>query len=86
MSYIPWDGYLISAHRGEALLNRDQAHDWRGNTGGIDTQSIADAVSGAIREAMANIGIMIDGQVAGTMMAGTVSRAIAGQVRRGRFN
>lgn len=86
MSYVPWDGYLISAHRGEALLNRDQAHDWRGNAGGIDTQSIADAVSGAIREAMANIGIMIDGQVAGTMMAGTVSRAIAGQVRRGRFN
>lgn len=86
MSYVPWDGYLISAHRGEALLNRDQAHDWRGNAGSIDTQSIADAVSGAIREAMANIGIMIDGQVAGTMMAGTVSRAIAGQVRRGRFN
>lgn len=35
MEYIPYNGYQISAHRGEAILTRTEADQWRaGNSGG----------------------------------------------------
>lgn len=88
LSFVPWDGWVSSLHRGEMVLNRNQAELYRNGMGGgsVDTSAIAAAVSQAIRESMANMGVMIDGQTAGAMVAGSVSRSIAGQVRRGRFN
>lgn len=88
LNYVPWDGFVASLHRGETILNRGQAEEWRNGRGGgsVDASAIAAAVSQAIRESMANFGVMIDGQTAGAMVAGSVSRSIAGQVRRGRYN
>ena len=35
MEYIPYNGFQVTAHRGEAILTRTEADQWRaGNSGG----------------------------------------------------
>ncbi len=37
LSYIPRDNYKINAHQGEAVLNKEDAREWRESRGGGDT-------------------------------------------------
>lgn len=83
LNYVPYDGYLAELHRGEVVLNQGQSRNYLDD--GIDTESIAAAVANAVREGMSGMGINMDGQSVGNIVAETVSRNIATQLRGSRY-
>lgn len=65
MNYIPYNGYKVNAHRGEAILTRTEADNWRaGNSSGSITINIHDPV---VREES-------DLDRLGTLIAGKLSQ------------
>lgn len=84
LGYVPYDGYNAILHRGETVLTRQQAEEYRGAGGAvsaaIDASALADAVRGALNGAV----VQMDGHAVGTLLTETVSRSIAQTARRER--
>ena len=63
---VPYDGFPAILHRGERVLTASQARHGEGE-GSADPFAVADAVGGAVKKAMRDIGVYIDGNKAGDM-------------------
>lgn len=63
---VPYDGYPAILHRGERVLTASQARHGEGE-GSADPFAVAAAVGGAVKKAMRDIGVYIDGNKAGDM-------------------
>lgn len=87
LPYVPFDGYVARLHEGERVLTRLENQQFsRGETGGaVDASAISQAVAVAVREAMQNVGVYMDGVSVGHMVAETVSSDISGTARTGRY-
>ena len=74
LEYVPVDGYPATLHRGESVLNRVEAADWRaaqrGGMGGVDPAALGAAVAAA----MQGVTVNIDGRTAGALLTPHVSR------------
>lgn len=74
LEYVPYDDYYTRLHRGESVLNRVEAADWRaaqrGGMGGIDPAALGAAVAAA----MQGVTVNIDGRTAGALLTPHVSR------------
>ena len=86
LEYVPWDGYRAILHKGESVLTRAQAQDWRegnrvGSTPAISAADIANAVAAAI----SGMRVVMDGESVGTIVAPYVS-ASQGESLRARRN
>lgn len=86
LNYVPYDNYVANLHRGEMVLNQNQARNYRnGMGGGVDGDAlyriIADAVAGAVE----GIQINMDGTLVGNAVTKQVSRNIYQQQFSRRF-
>jgi len=84
---VPYDGYRAELHRGEAVLTRAEANDWRsGNRGsGVDTAAIAAAVQEGIRAGLEGVGFYFDKEQVASAVTDSVSRNIANGVNAWRY-
>jgi hypothetical protein len=83
LNYVPYDGYVAELHRGEMVLNQGQSR--RLVEGGIDTKSIANAVSEAIGKSMQGMAINMDGSAVGNVVTSQVSKNLASQMKSRRY-
>lgn len=86
LNYVPFDGFHAVLHRGEQVLTASEARRNRGNSGsstGIDTASIASAVSDAIRSAMS--GVSVNSYLSGKDITDSVDRDMARKLKARRF-
>ena len=86
LEYVPWDGYRAILHKGESVLTRAQAQNWRegnrvGSTPAISAADIANAVAAAV----SGMRVVMDGESVGTIVAPYVS-ASQGESLRARRN
>lgn len=80
LSYVPFDNFPSFLHRGEAVLTRQQAEEYRRNQSGaqpIDTE----ALTGAIIGALSGLSVTMDGKKVGNIVTEQVSRNIAKKTR-----
>lgn len=80
LNYVPYDNYGSLLHRGEAVLTRQQAEEYRRNQSGaqpIDTEALAGAIIGAL----SGLSVTMDGKKVGNIVTEQVSRNIAKKTR-----
>lgn len=84
LAYVPYDNYLTQLHRGESVLNRVEAEDWRaakrGENMGFDPAAVGDAV----KAALAGVSISMDSRTVGALVTPYVSREQAAEAWRRR--
>lgn len=84
LSYVPYDDYVANLHRGETVLTRQQAEEYRaGAMGGVETSAILAKLDSVV-EAIASMSVTMDGQRVGDVVTARVSRNIAQTARRER--
>ena len=54
---VPYDGFLANLHRGEAVLTKSQARDYREGNSGIDLGALEDRIENAIRRGMDGVSV-----------------------------
>lgn len=85
LGYVPYNNYLTYLHKGETVLSRTQAENWRKNaqdsSGGIDY----DRLAATLAAEMAGLTMQMDGQMIGALVAPTVSRNLEKEAWRGRY-
>lgn len=82
MPYVPFDNYAAFLHRGEAVLTRQQADEYR-RSSQIAGLPSGDLVS-AIREALGGALVSMDGKSVGQLILPEISRELARETRNGR--
>lgn len=86
LDYVPYDNFVAKLHAGETVLNRADATAYRaGMTGGINTESISQAVAAAVREALDGVGVYMGADRVGDLVTQRVSRNIAKGARAMRY-
>lgn len=86
LDYVPYDNFVAKLHAGETVLNRADATAYRaGMNGGINTESISQAVAVAIREALDGVGVYMGADRVGDLVTQRVSRNIAKGTRAMRY-
>jgi hypothetical protein len=86
LDYVPYDNFVAKLHAGETVLNRADATAYRaGMTGGINTESIGQAVAVAVREALDGVGVYMGADRVGDLVTQRVSRNIAKGARAMRY-
>ena len=86
LEYVPWDGYRAILHKGESVLTRAQAQNWReGNRVGSAPAISAADIANAVAAAISGMRVVMDGESVGTIVAPYVS-ASQGESLRARRN
>lgn len=86
LDYVPYDNFVANLHAGETVLNRADATAYRaGMTGGINPESISQAVAVAVREALDGVGVYMGADRVGDLVTQRVSRNIAKGARAMRY-
>jgi hypothetical protein len=76
---VPYDGYIAELHQDEGVLTKAENRErlsGQNNMRGIDTASIASAVTSAVIAGLEGVGVYIDGKKAGKLVAAGVSDAL----------
>ena len=85
LGYVPYDNYLTYLHKGESVLSRVEADNWRkgaqNGSMGIDY----DRLAAALAAEMGGITMQMDGRMIGALVAPTVSRNLEKEAYRGRY-
>ena len=86
LNRVPWDNFPARLHKGEAVLTRTEAEQWRsGGTQTVDAAAIGQAVASAVAQALSGMAVVMDGQTTGRVVAQTVGRELERASRAGRF-
>lgn len=77
LDYVPYNEFPALLHEGEAVLTKSEANAWRKgggevSAGGMDPAALA----AAVRSALADVVISMDGKTVGRMVSGEVSKQI----------
>ena len=88
MDYVPYDEYPAQLHEGEAVLTKAEAADWRrgGSVQGPTAAEIGAAVADAMRETLNGVGVFMGADRVGDLVTDRVSRNIAKNARKRRFD
>lgn len=84
LDYVPFDDYPAMLHRGETVLNRVEAEDWRAAKRGEGMGFDPDAIGSAVKAALAGVSISMDGRTVGALVTPYVSREQAAEAWRRR--
>lgn len=85
LDYVPKNDFPALLHEGEAVLTKAEATAWRrGETrgGSVELAGLHDDIVSAVREGMAGMTVSMDTRTVGQMVAPTVSKEIAREIRR----
>lgn len=74
LEYVPYDNYVTRLHRGESILNRVEAEDWRSAQRGGNMGADPAAIGAAVKAALAGVSITMDGRSVGTLVTPYVSK------------
>lgn len=86
LGYVPYDDYLTRLHRGEMVLNKSRADDYReGNTSSISTREIVAAISAAVRDGLAQAEVVMDKRTVGAILTPEISRNVTNGMTARRF-
>lgn len=88
MDYVPYDEYPAQLHEGEAVLTKAEASDWRrgGSVQGPTAAEIGAAVAESMRETLNGLGVYMGADRVGDLVTDRVSRNIAKNARKRRFD
>lgn len=80
IAYVPHDGYRAELHRGEAVLTRQQAEEYRASGSGRapDNTALLTEVR-ALKDAILGMQIILNGKTVGRLITSTVNEEIAWQ-------
>jgi len=81
ISYVPYNGYPALLHEGERVLTRQESADQRS---GRRSAADAEVITAAVIAGLSGMGIDMDGERVGTLVANHVSRQIAMDSRTAR--
>lgn len=81
ISYVPYNGYPALLHEGERVLTRKENADQRS---GRSSAADAEVITAAVIAGLSGMGIDMDGERVGTLVANHVSRQIARDSRTAR--
>lgn len=81
---VPFDGFPAFLDRGESVLNRVEAEDWRAAKRGENMSFDPAAVGDAVKAALACVSISMDGRTVGELVTPYVSREQAAEAWRRR--
>lgn len=83
---VPYDDYLTRLHRGEMVLTKSQARQYRegGSGGGVDISAMAASIVAAVREGMA--GASVNSYLDGKGVTDNVNRRTSNKLRARRFS
>ena len=86
LNTVPYDNYLASLHRGEMVLTKSQARQYRegGSGGGVDISAMAASIVAAVREGMA--GASVNSYLDGKGVTDNVNRRTSNKLRARRFS
>lgn len=84
MNYVPFDGYRAELHRGETVLTRQAADEYRaGRFGGTDISAVIAKLDDVVT-AIASLQFTVNGKVLGQMASSAASQSIASETRSER--
>lgn len=75
--YVPYDDYPAFLHKGEAVLTKAEATEWRRGGNGMDLSQIGAIVAAAVREGMQGVSVHMSGEKVGDLVTDRVSRNMA---------
>lgn len=75
--YVPYDDYPAFLHKGEAVLTKAEATEWRRGGNGMDLSQIGPIVAAAVREGMQGVSVHMSGEKVGDLVTDRVSRNMA---------
>lgn len=84
LDYVPFDDYPAMLHRGETVLNRVEAEDWRATKRGDNMSFDPAAIGDAVKAALAGVSTSMDGRTVGSLVTPYVSREQAAEAWRRR--
>lgn len=85
LDYVPSDGYMARVHKGEAILNKEQADQWRG--GGFDVDALASRFASSVAAALSGMPVVLDsGALVGQLAPAMDTRLGTIGNRKGRGN
>ena len=83
LGYVPYDNYVTRLHRGEMVLNKSRADDYRNGSGSMNLGGLTAAIAAAVREGMS--GASVNAYIDGRDITDEVSRRQAAEVYNRRF-
>lgn len=85
LDYVPYDDYVTRLHRGESVLNRVEAADWRASRRGESTKTTGDTITRAeLLEAISHISLNVDSRAFASLVTPAISREQAAEAWRCR--
>ena len=85
LGYVPYDNYLTRLHKGETVLNRVEAEQWRKGANNAPAGIDYDRLAAVLAANMAGMSMQMDGKMIGALIAPVVSRNIEKEAWRGRY-
>ena len=84
LDYVPYDNYVTRLHRGETILSRVEAENWRANAKDFGRGADPEAIGSAVKAALAGVSVTMDGRSVGTLVTPYVSREQKAEYWRNR--
>lgn len=85
LGYVPYDNYLTRLHKGESVLSRVEAENWRKGANNASAGIDYDRLAAVLAANMAGMTMQMDGKMIGALIAPVVSRNIEKEAWRGRY-
>lgn len=82
LNYVPYDGYIAELHRGESVLNANQARMYREGSGSINSNELYQTVAAAVAAAVSGIQVNMDG----TLVGNAVTRQVSENIYREQYS
>ena len=82
--YVPQDGYVAELHRGEAVLTRQQADDYRSRKPNSSDLSVLIGEIRTLGDRISGMQVALDGRTVGAITTAAASRGIAADTREQR--
>lgn len=78
IGYVPEDGYIAELHRGEAVLTRQQAEEYRENrSSGTDNTAVVNEIR-SLKSAILGMTLSMDKQIVGQIISEEIAREAGG--------
>lgn len=85
LDYVPYDNYLTYLHKGETVLSRPNAEDYRSGTGQAPALDY-DRMAAAIAASLSGAAVQMDGKQVGVLVAPIVGQQIERGAWAGRYS
>lgn len=84
LDYVPYDNYVTRLHRGEKIMSRVEAENWRTTAKDFGRGADPEAIGSAVKAALAGVSVTMDGRSVGTLVTPYVSREQKAEYWRNR--